>query len=89
MSIRWKPRSCRFAHSGRNANNIIPQTAMLRGTAQASPRQVRELLRKRVAEIAEGTARLYGATARATCARKLVLVNVPRQTAFAAEIAVT
>src|SRR6266404_5192181 len=46
-----------------NADNVIPQTALLRGTARSLKPQVRELLRKRIADIVEGTARLYGAKA--------------------------
>jgi amidohydrolase len=71
-----------------NADNIIPQTATLQGTARSLTAQVRELLRKRIAEIAEGTARAYGATARVDLRQGYpVLVNHAPQTAFAADIA--
>src|ERR1700678_2567561 len=45
-----------------SADNVIPQTAQLRGTARSLKAEVRELLRKRLAEVIEGTARLHGAT---------------------------
>ena len=44
-------------HAG-NADNVIPQTAQLRGTARSLTEEVRNLLEKRVPEIVEGTARL-------------------------------
>src|SRR5437588_12631617 len=43
------------------ADNIIPQTAQLRGTVRSLKPQVRELLRRRISEVVEGTARLHGA----------------------------
>ena len=42
------------------AGNIIPQTAQLRGTARTLSPKVRDLVEKRLNEIVEGTARLYG-----------------------------
>src|ERR1700686_694001 len=47
-----------------NTDNVIPQTAKLRGTARSLSPDVRDLLEKRLHEVVEGTARLYGATAR-------------------------
>src|SRR5579872_1494072 len=47
-----------------DADNVIPQTARLRGTARSLRPELRELLRKRIAEVVEGTARLHGATVR-------------------------
>src|SRR5580704_5510728 len=49
-------------------DNVIPQHAKLRGSARALTDDVRQLLRKRVDEVVEGTARLYGAKAKITYA---------------------
>jgi hippurate hydrolase len=71
-----------------HTDNVIPQHARLRGTARSLTPEVRDLLQKRVAEVVEGTARLYGATAKVTYHRGYpVLVNHERQAAFAAEVA--
>jgi amidohydrolase len=77
---------CMF-HAG-NADNVIPQQAQLRGTARALSASVRELLKKRVSEIVEGTARAYGAKAKLDYVTGYpVLVNDEGQTAFAAAVA--
>jgi amidohydrolase len=69
-------------------DNVIPQTAHLRGTARALSPDVRDLLEKRLHEVVEGTARLYGAKAKLTYRRGYpVLKNHEQQTAFAASIA--
>jgi hippurate hydrolase len=71
-----------------NADNVIPQTALMRGTARSLKPQVRELLRTRIADIVEGTARLYGAKVNFTLRRGYpVLSNHERETAFAAAVA--
>src|SRR5580704_14547191 len=44
-----------------STDNVIPQTAFLRGTARSLNPQVRDLLETRLREVVEGTARLYGA----------------------------
>ena len=77
---------CMF-HAG-TAGNVIPQTAELTGTVRALTPQVRDLLEKRIVEVAEGTAKLFGATAKATYTRGYpVTRNHARQAAFAASIA--
>ncbi len=69
-------------------DNVIPQHAKLRGTARALKPEIRELLQKRIGEVIEGTARLYGATAKITYTNGYpVVVNHERQTAFAAGVA--
>jgi hippurate hydrolase len=74
-------------HAG-TADNIIPQTAQLRGTARSLTPQVRDLLEKRLHEVVEGTAKLYGAKATLTYKRDYpVTRNHERQTAFAASVA--
>jgi amidohydrolase len=50
---------CEF-HSG-NARNVIPQTALLRGTVRTLKPDVRDLVEKRVGEVCEGVARMTGA----------------------------
>ena len=49
-------------HAG-NANNIIPETAVLEGTIRSNDKASRELLVRRMREVAEGTAAVYGGTA--------------------------
>ena len=69
-------------------DNVIPQTAHLRGTARALAPDVRDLLEKRLHDVVEGTARLYGAKAKLTYRRGYpVLKNHEQQTSFAASIA--
>jgi hippurate hydrolase len=71
-----------------NADNVIPQTALLRGTARSLKPQVRDLLERRVADVVEGTARLYGARVNFQWRRGYpVLSNHERETAFASAIA--
>jgi hippurate hydrolase len=77
---------CMF-HAG-NTDNVIPQTAQLRGTARSLTPKVQELLEKRVPEIVEGTAKLYGAKATVKYRRGYpVLKNHAAQTDFAAAVA--
>jgi amidohydrolase len=77
---------CTF-HAG-SADNVIPQTALMRGTVRSLKREVRELLRKRVGEVIEGAARLHGAKANFTLRPGYpVLSNHERETAFAAAVA--
>jgi amidohydrolase len=71
-----------------HTDNVIPQHALLRGTARSLTPAVRELLHKRIGEVVEGTARLYGASAKVTYTNGYpVVVNHERQTAFAADVA--
>ncbi len=71
-----------------NADNVIPQTAQLRGTARSLTDEVRNLLEKRIPEIVEGTAKLYGAKATVKYRRGYpVLKNHEAQTGFAAQVA--
>jgi hippurate hydrolase len=77
---------CMF-HSG-EAGNVIPERAELTGTARSLTPKVRDLLERRVIEVAEATARLHGATVKATYERKYpVTYNHARQTDFAAAVA--
>ena len=73
---------------GGDAGNVIPQTVELQGTARSLLPHVRDILEKRVVEIAEGTAALFGAEAKAIYKRDYPITrNHERQAAFAAEIA--
>jgi amidohydrolase len=71
-----------------HTDNVIPQRAVLRGSARALKDEVRQVVRKRVDDIVEGVARLYGAKAKITYAHGYPpLLNHERQTAFAASVA--
>jgi amidohydrolase len=71
-----------------STDNVIPQTALLRGTARSLTPEVRDLLEKRLHEVVEGTAKLYGATAKLTYKRDYpVTRNHQRQAEFAASVA--
>ena len=70
------------------AENIIPQTARLKGTARSFVPEVRDLLEQRVRDLVEGIARAHGATAKVTYKRGYpVTRNHEQQTAFAASVA--
>jgi amidohydrolase len=74
-------------HAG-STHNIIPQTAQLNGTARSLSPQVRDLLEKRLHEVVEGTAALYGAKAKLTYERGYPsVINHTAQTDFAAKVA--
>jgi amidohydrolase len=71
-----------------DTGNVIPQTAHLRGTARSLTPAVRDRLEQRLHDIVEGTARLYGASAKLTYHRDYpVLCNHERQTDFAVSVA--
>ena len=77
---------CMF-HAG-STDNVIPQTAQLKGTARSLSPHVRDLLERRLGEIVEGTAKLYGASAKLTYTRNYpVLVNHEREAGVAADVA--
>jgi amidohydrolase len=70
------------------ADNVIPQHATLRGTVRTLTPHVRELVKTRVREVVEGTAKAYGAKAELSYATGYpVLVNDETSTAFAASVA--
>ena len=67
-----------------HTDNVIPHTPSISGSARALTDGVRQILRTRVDEVVEGTARLYGAKAKVTYANGYpVLVNHDRETDFA------
>jgi hippurate hydrolase len=77
---------CEF-HAG-NADNVIPQTASLRGTARSLTPEVRDLLEKRVREVCAGIAQVTGARIDLDYERSYpVVVNHAAQTELAARVA--
>jgi amidohydrolase len=71
-----------------STDNVIPQTAHLRGTARSLVPEVRDVLERRLHEVVEGTARLYGAKAKLTYKRDYpVTKNHVREAAFAVTVA--
>ena len=77
---------CEF-HAG-NARNVIPQTAVLRGTVRTLTPEVRELVEKRVREVVAGVAQMTGARIDLVYERGYpVTVNHERQTDLATQVA--
>ncbi len=71
-----------------HTDNVIPQTALLRGTARSLRPSVRDLLEKRIVEVAEGIAKLHGAKARVKYSRDYpVVVNNEQAVEFASSVA--
>jgi len=77
---------CEF-HAG-NARNVIPQTAVLRGTVRTLTVEVRELIEKRVREVVAGVAQMTGASIELDYVRGYpVTVNHVSQTDVATQVA--
>ena len=71
-----------------HTDNVIPQTALLRGTARSLRASVRDVLEKRIVEVAEGVAKLHGAKAKVTYSRDYpVVVNNEQAVDFASSVA--
>jgi hippurate hydrolase len=71
-----------------SAFNIIPATASLGGTARTFDPAVRDLVERRIAEIADGIARAYGGTAETKYTRMYpATVNHAHETDLAAAAA--
>jgi amidohydrolase len=71
-----------------SANNIIPQSVWLNGTARTLRAETRDAVEKRIHEVAGGIAAAAGATARVEYRRGYPpTVNHPAQTEFAAKVA--
>jgi hippurate hydrolase len=76
--------------NGGKVANIIPQTAELIGTTRSFEPEVRDLLQRRVTEIAEQVAKAYGASAVVSYQRVYPpTVNHQRETEFAVRVANT
>jgi amidohydrolase len=77
---------CEF-HAG-NARNVIPQTAVLRGTVRTLTAETRALVEKRVREVVAGVAQMTGAKIDLVYERGYpVVVNPVAQTDFATRVA--
>jgi hippurate hydrolase len=73
-------------HAG-EAPNVIPDSAELRLTVRAFRPEVRDLLERRITEIAHAQAAVYGATATVDYQRRYpVLHNHPKETAFCEQV---
>ncbi len=71
-----------------HTDNVIPQTALLRGTARSLRASIRDLLEKRIVEVAEGVAKLYGAKVKVNYSRDYpVVVNHEQNVDFASSVA--
>jgi amidohydrolase len=71
-----------------STDNVIPQTALLRGTSRSLLPEIQDLLETRIREVVEGTAKLHGAKAVLKYKRSYpVTRNHPDQTDFAASVA--
>ena len=69
-------------------DNVIPQTGLIEGTVRTLAPEVRDLAEKRLKEVVEGTAAVYGAKATLTYQRDYpVTVNHPAATQKAAKVA--
>ncbi|WP_420013683.1 M20 aminoacylase family protein [Tateyamaria sp.] len=70
------------------AFNVIPQKVQIMGTVRTMSPEMRDLAEKRVTEICEGTATMFGGAARVDYNRNYpAMVNHDEQTAFAADVA--
>jgi hippurate hydrolase len=69
-------------------HNVIPQTVQLMGTVRSLTHGMRDMAERRLTEIAEATAKVFGGVARVRYQRNYpVMVNAEGQTDFAAEVA--
>ncbi len=76
------------AIEGGKAFNVIPPEIKMIGTARALRAEVRDMLQVRIKEVAEGTARAFGAEARVKYRKGYpVTFNHARETQFAADVA--
>jgi hippurate hydrolase len=73
---------------GGTAFNVIPETVEMKGTVRTLHPGIRDLVEKRIAEVADATARAYGGSAETIYTRMYpVTMNHAREAAFAAEVA--
>src|SRR6186713_437900 len=74
-------------HSG-TAFNIIPETAELGGTVRTLDPEIRDLVERRIGEVADSVARAYGGSAEIKYTRMYpVTVNHAREAGLAADVA--
>ena len=70
------------------ASNIIPETAELKGTVRTLDPEVRDLVERRIGEVADSVARAYGGSAETKYTRLYpVTVNHRREAGVAADVA--
>ena len=70
------------------AFNIIPETAKLGGTVRTLDPEIRDLVERRIGEVADSVARAYGGSAEINYTRSYpVTVNHAREAGIAAEVA--
>ncbi|MGR3468654.1 MAG: M20 aminoacylase family protein [Shimia sp.] len=71
-----------------NAHNVIPPKVTLRGTCRTLDAEMRDLVEKRLIEVAEGTAKALGGEAHVVYQRGYpVMVNTETETDYAAQAA--
>jgi hippurate hydrolase len=71
-----------------HTDNVIPQTAHLRGTSRSYNPKIQDLVEKRIGEVVEHTAKAYGAKATLTYRRDYpVVVNTTKEAEFASKVA--
>ncbi|MEX0327999.1 MAG: M20 aminoacylase family protein [Ruegeria sp.] len=72
------------------AFNVIPQSAQVRGTVRTHSNEMRDLIEKRLTEVAQGIAQTFGGTATVNYKRGVpVTINAEEQTGYASEAAVS
>jgi len=70
------------------AFNVIPETAELKGTVRTLDPEVRDLVERRIGEVADSVARAYGGSAETKYTRMYpVTMNHPREAGVAADVA--
>jgi hippurate hydrolase len=75
-------------HTDTDTYNVIPQTAVLKGTVRTLSPAVQDLVEERLKRVVDLTAQAHGATATTTYIRNYpVTANAPEQTGFAADVA--
>ncbi len=71
------------------AFNVIPQSARVRGTVRTHSNEMREMIEKRLSEVATGVAATMGGTATVTYNKGVpVTINAEEQTVYAEEAAI-
>ncbi len=72
------------------AFNVIPQSAQVRGTVRTHSNEMRDLIEKRLDEVAQGIAQTFGGTMTVAYKRGVpVTINAEEQTGYAAEAAIS
>jgi len=71
-----------------NAFNVIPQSALLRGTVRTHSNEMRDLIEARLSAVVAGVAASFGGSAEVDYQRGVpVTINAPEQTVYATEAA--